>query len=43
MKTIEQKVVFALSILISVLFLLSAFAKLYPIPMYGITKIVRLM
>ena len=35
----EQKIVFALRVLISGLFLLSAFAKLYPTPMYGITKV----
>ena len=39
MKTPEQKIVFALRVLISGLFLLSAFAKLYPTPMYGITKV----
>ena len=39
MKTTEQKIVFALRVLISGLFLLSAFAKLYPTPMYGITKV----
>jgi len=39
MKTTEQKIVFVLRILISGLFLLSAFAKLYPTPMYGITKV----
>lgn len=39
MKTTEQKIIFALRILISGLFLLSAFAKLYPTPMYGITKV----
>ena len=30
---------YILRILISALFLLSAFAKLYPTPMYGITKV----
>ncbi len=39
MKTNNKKIVFAFRILISVLFLLSAVAKLYPTPMYGITKI----
>ena len=39
MKTTEQQIVFVLRILISGLFLLSAFAKLYPTPMYGITKV----
>ena len=39
MKTNNKKLVFALRILISGLFLLSAFAKLYPSPMFGITKI----
>ena len=35
----EHPVIFFLRILISVLFLLSAIAKLYPTPMYGITKV----
>ena len=39
MKTTEQKIIFSLRILISGLFLLSAIAKLYPTPMYGITKV----
>ena len=39
MKTNNQKLIYALRILISGLFLLSAFAKLYPTPMYGITKV----
>jgi len=39
MKTKNNQLVFALRILISALFLLSAIAKLYPIPMYGITKV----
>ena len=39
MKTNNKKLVLALRILISGLFLLSAFAKLYPSPMFGITKI----
>ena len=39
MKTTEQKIIFTLRILISGLFLLSAIAKLYPTPMYGITKV----
>ena len=39
MKTKKNHLVFALRILISFLFLLSAFAKLYPIPIFGITKI----
>ena len=34
-----KQIVFVLRILISGLFLLSAFAKLYPTPMYGITKV----
>ena len=39
MKNTDEKIVFALRVLISGLFLLSAFAKLYPTPMYGITKV----
>ena len=39
MKTKNNKLVFSLRVLISALFLLSAFAKLYPTPMFGITKI----
>ncbi len=39
MKTKQNNVVLILRILVSALFLLSAFAKLYPVPMYGITKI----
>jgi hypothetical protein len=39
MKTKNNKLVFTLRILISALFLLSAIAKLYPIPIYGITKV----
>ncbi len=39
MKTKNNKLIFALRLLISALFLLSAFAKLYPTPMFGITKI----
>ena len=39
MKTKNNQLVFVLRILISALFLLSAFAKLYPTPMIGITKI----
>tara|TARA_B100000683_G_scaffold243322_1_gene252673 strand:- start:17477 stop:18430 length:954 start_codon:yes stop_codon:yes gene_type:complete len=39
MKTTEQKIIFTLRILISGLFLLSAIAKLYPTPMFGITKV----
>ena len=39
MKTKNNQLVFALRILISAVFLLSAIAKLYPIPMYGITKV----
>ena len=35
----EQKIIFTLRILISGLFLLSAYAKLYPTPMFGITKV----
>jgi hypothetical protein len=39
MKTKKNYLVFSLRVLISALFLLSAFAKLYPTPMFGITKI----
>jgi hypothetical protein len=39
MKTKKYQIVYALRILISALFLLSAFAKLYPTPLFGITKI----
>ena len=39
MKTTDQKIIFSLRILISGLFLLSAIAKLYPTPMFGITKV----
>ncbi|MEC9209534.1 MAG: MauE/DoxX family redox-associated membrane protein [Bacteroidota bacterium] len=39
MKTQNNQIVLTLRILISALFLLSVVAKLYPIPMYGITKI----
>ena len=39
MKIKRHQLVFALRILISALFLLSAIAKLYPTPMYGITKV----
>ena len=39
MKIKNKKLVFALRVLISSLFLLSAIAKLYPIPIYGITKV----
>ena len=35
----NNKLVFFLRVLISALFLLSAFAKLYPTPMFGITKV----
>ena len=35
----NNRVIFILRVLISALFLLSAFAKLYPTPLYGITKI----
>ena len=34
-----KKYTYIFRILISALFLLSAFAKLYPTPMYGITKV----
>ena len=34
-----KQLVYSLRILISALFLLSAIAKLYPTPIYGITKI----
>ena len=39
MKTKNNKLVFTLRILVSALFLLSAIAKLYPTPIYGITKV----
>ncbi len=39
MKTKKYQLVYVLRILISALFLLSAFAKLYPTPLFGITKI----
>jgi hypothetical protein len=39
MKTHNTKLVFILRVLISALFLLSALAKLYPTPMFGITKV----
>ena len=39
MKIKNNQLVFFFRVLISVLFLLSAFAKLYPTPMFGITKI----
>ena len=39
MKTKRNQLVFLFRVLISALFLLSAFAKLYPTPMFGITKI----
>ena len=39
MKTRNNQLVFFLRVLISALFLLSAFAKLYPTPMFGITKV----
>ena len=39
MKKINNKTVFFLRIIIAVLFMLSAVAKLYPTPMFGITKI----
>jgi len=38
-KSEVTKIVFFLRVLISVLFLLSAYAKLYPTPMFGITKV----
>ena len=39
MKTTEQKIIFSLRVLISLLFLAFQLAKLYPTPMYGITKV----
>ena len=39
MKIEKNQLLLALRVLISALFLLSVFAKLYPTPMYGITKI----
>ena len=39
MKTKNNQLVFFFRVLISALFLLSAFAKLYPTPIFGITKI----
>ena len=39
MKTVNKQVVTILRILISILFLVSALAKLYPVPIIGITKI----
>ena len=39
MKTHNTKLVFILRLFISALFLLSAVAKLYPTPMFGITKV----
>ena len=39
MMTKSNRIVFFFRILMSALFLLSAFAKLYPTPVYGITKI----
>ena len=39
MRKNKNKIIFTLRILISGLFLLSVFAKLYPYPFYGITKI----
>ena len=39
MKNNNEKLVYSLRILISALFFLSAFAKLYPTPLYGITKV----
>ena len=39
MKTVNKQVVTILRILISLLFLVSALAKLYPVPIIGITKI----
>ena len=36
---LTKNISFIIRILVSVLFLLSAFAKLYPTPMYGITKV----
>jgi len=38
-KSEVTKIVFFLRVLISALFLLSAYAKLYPTPMFGITKV----
>ena len=39
MRKNKNKIIFTLRILISGLFLLSVFAKLYPYPIYGITKV----
>ena len=39
MKTNQQNIVFTLRILVSGMFLRSAYAKLYPTPMFGITKV----
>ena len=39
MKNIEKRIILSLRILISALFLLSVVAKLYPTPMFGITKV----
>ena len=39
MKTRERKIIYFLRILISGLFILSAISKLYPTPMFGITKV----
>ena len=39
MKTNKNQLVYAFRILISALFLLSAIAKLYPTPLFGITKV----
>ena len=39
MKNNNEKLVYSLRILISALFFLSAFGKLYPTPLYGITKV----
>ena len=36
---IKKQLPFIIRVLVSALFLLSAFAKLYPTPMYGITKV----
>ena len=39
MKIKKNNLLFVFRLLISALFLLSAFAKLYPTPMFGITKV----
>ena len=39
MNSFKEKLPFIARVVISLLFLLSAFAKLYPTPLYGITKV----